>query len=751
MFPGIYPAAVGAPPVRGARQTLENYSKMPWLRAVASRVGNSFAAVEWKLYATGPRGGRAVRDLGLQRAGCVERKKMLERKQAAGELREITDHPFLGLMHSANPHQTGYTMRKLAMIYLDLVGEAVLVKERGPGNVPVAAYPIPPSWVVGTPTPSHRSYQVGYRSWQVEIPDTEVLWLRDPDPANPYGRGTGLSMSLGDELEIGEYASRFLRQFFSNNARPDLIVAPKGEGELREAEARRLEQRWVDQLQGYWRAFKPFFLSRAVEVTTFDQADFRGMQMDQLRKSERDTIIHTWGVPPELFGILENSNRSTIDSAWYLMALVVLVPRLEFFRAELQERLIPEYDDRLVLDYVSPVTVDREYILKAAQLSPWALDADEWRDLMGKEPKPNGEGKIHMVPFNLVPTATLAEVAPPEPEPPPAPTPAAPPPSPAAGWSRLLRGDARVLAAAGDRDGERAVLKALAGDPADLPALTRVAARLEPAMRRRFLAAAEAARGRINLEALAAALESGSLPAAEAAAMLDGLEQGLGHLVNDLRAGFLAGGGVGHAVLEAAGVSMSLDLLNPRAVAWARTVGAARVTEITAETRAAVRGLIERAFTEGRDARKTARAIRDVVGLHSRQLNAVENFRARLEADGTLTDAVVERRTARYAEAQLRLRAQTIARTELMTASNQGQQSLWEAARAEGLLRAERTKRVWILTPDDRLCEEICEPMEDQEVGLDEPFTTGAGEQIAAPPAHPSCRCAVGLKILREE
>ena len=176
---------------------------------------------------------------------------------------------------------------------------------------------------------------------------------------------------------------------------------------------------------------------------------------------------------------------------------------------------------------------------------------------------------------------------------------------------------------------------------------------------------------------------------------------------------------------------------NPAAVAWANQHAALLVTEISEGTRSAIRALVTTSQTEGRSVRWLAQELREVVGLHPRQVTAVENFRLRLEASG-IDDAEIERRTARYAEAQRRLRAETIARTEILSSANEGQQRLWEAAADQGLLRREETKRVWITTDDDLLDVTECEPMDGQRVALDEPFVTGTGKSVMLPPGpHP--------------
>jgi len=764
LFPGISPGAVGFAPTRGVRQTLEAYSKMPWLRGVASRVGDGFASVDWELYRTGAPSPnpRTARDVQIQRAGLPQRKALLKQTQAAGELREVTDHIFLDLMRRPNPFMTGQMFRKLTMIHIDGVGEGFWIKERNGVQAPSALYPIPPNWITATPTPEHRFYRVGFRAWQGEIPDTEILWLKDPDPANPYGRGSGLAMALGDELDTDEYAAKAIKQSFLNMNLPDALIFPKSPGTLTPGNTERLEQDWNNRNQGFWRQFKAHFLGQELGVYEFKKTPLREMQMTELRKDERDRIINIWGIPPEIFGILESSNRSTIDSAFYLFAMLVLVPRLEFFRANLQEFLIPEWDDRLILDYVSPVPEDREFALKTAGQAPWTLLVDEWREMQGKPPIENGGGKVFMVPFQLQPVEQLIETRPAWMSPD---VPITEGRSGNGGqrqskiadakWRHLTYEDAAIFRHAGDLASETVILRDMATNPEELPALSRVASRLEPALRRRFLEAIAAANGEVSLEELASALASGNMSQVEAAAKLDLLSNRLDGLLPDLKLAFLIGAQVGHTVLTDAGMQMSFDLINPHAVSWVERVGAARVTEIGEETRMAIRSYVEQAFTEGIPARDTARRLitDNLIGLHSRQLDAVENFRLRLEDVGELTDAQIDGRVARYAKAQLRLRANNIARTETMNASSDGQRALWSEAKNQGLLEPDRTRRRWIIADDERLCED-CEAYDGTTATLDGEYTqkrggTGRYPKSKGPTLHPSCRCAEGLEFSR--
>lgn len=211
------------------------------------------------------------------------------------------------------------------------------------------------------------------------------------------------------------------------------------------------------------------------------------------------------------------------------------------------------------------------------------------------------------------------------------------------------------------------------------------------------------------------------------------------------------------------------DLVNDRAVQWANLHAAELVAGVSRETEAAIRAVIVRMYTEGLTPVRAAREIRQLIGLTQRGAMAVDNLRRNLERrlqlaqlardaesaispqqraywvrQQLLTTERIDRAVARYANRALRQRAELIARTESMTASNRGQQLMWQEARDRGLVDTDRVQRQWLITPDERLCP-ICRPMENQRTGLDEPFRLESGALLMAPPAHPRCRCTMRL------
>jgi hypothetical protein len=461
----------------------------------------------------------------------------------------------------------------------------------------------------------------------------------------------------------------------------------------------------------------------------------------ELRKHVRDTVMQVEGLPPELQGVIENSNRATIDSADYLFSRWTLVPRLEFLRATMQERLVPDYDERLILDYESPVQDDKEFNLKVAQASPWSTMLDEWRAMRGAEPLPNEQGKVFMVPFGLNPvplqeteTFMLPDLALP------------------------VVDDGNPTGEEEEGDDTGAVEEAIAarrlankglkaGDIEALVMIQRIARRMQPEMRKAFLFAVEKAKKQMSYETIVAAFETRSSNAVLDSVPLAQFEKEFGEkgekvLKQTLK---LAGDHAAKLLAKDLGLPVSFDLTNVRAVQWIRRHGAAMVTNVTAQTRAAIVQAIERAIIEGRPPAEAARdLIKLQIGLNTQQEKALAAFQAKLADEGASN---IEKRAAKYARALERKRSLMIARTETLNASNGGQQTLWLEAKDAGYLDPNNVNRQWLVTDDDRLDVNICEPMDGQEVGLEESFHTGDGRSVMHPTAHPDCRCSMRLRF----
>ena len=193
--------------------------------------------------------------------------------------------------------------------------------------------------------------------------------------------------------------------------------------------------------------------------------------------------------------------------------------------------------------------------------------------------------------------------------------------------------------------------------------------------------------------------------------------------------------------VKKAHIGLRFDLNNPRVFRWMQSHALELVFGVTENSKEAIRDILRRSFEGQMTVRQQAMFIRVLIGLDSRRAIALDNFR--IQMIGEVPDAKAERLLVQYKNRLIADRATTIARTESISVSAQGQLQLWLQAREQGFLNDD-VRRRWAVTPDSRLCE-ICSPMPQNPrntVTLDEPFETGDGRLVIAPPAHPQCRCA---------
>jgi len=392
------------PPRRGTKELIQIYNDSPWLRAVVHKVARGVADTHWRLYVPRGKTGKAMRCRSVQGANWEVRQRQLfgpRNKEASYDIdsvEEITDHPLLDALMYGNPELLGFNVFQTTQTHIDLTGEGFWIKERNALGVPICFWPVPPDWIYELPTMDRPTYKlrpsVSFNSGHIEIPASEIIYFKDPDPSNPYGRGSGIGRALGDEIEIDEYAAKHIKSFFHNRARPDLIVSGDN---ISKADSQRLEEQWLNKAQGFWKAYKPMFFSRRVDVKTLSQS-FENMQMVELRKQERDAFINVFGIPPEKLGVINESKRSTINAADFFWTKDIIKPRVEMIRNFLQWKLVPDFDDRLIIDYDTPILQDDEFKLAVMKTAPWAFTLNEWRRVASEESIDNGEK--HLMPLN---------------------------------------------------------------------------------------------------------------------------------------------------------------------------------------------------------------------------------------------------------------------------------------------------------------------------------------------------------------
>jgi len=315
-------------------------------------------------------------------------------------------HDFYDLMENPSkmfPEMDGHTVLYTTATLVELLGEMFWVKLRV-GNRITDILPFPPSWAIRTPTaglPTFLFQPFGTTAGHtIEVEPRDVVWFKKPDMADPYGRGRGRTEAVGDELDTDEYAAKWQKNFFFNDATPPFWANLPGAGL---ADLTRLKDEWMQKVGSWLNAKKPAFTNAEnMQVTKLGDS-IREMDFVESRRFLRDTFLQHYSIPPELFGILESSNRATIDAAYYLFAKNVISHRLGFYERAITRQLIQvDYSPSLIAKMRFAVPEDEAFKLTVSNegLARGTLTRAEWRRAMGY-PVDKADD-VYLVPFSLV-------------------------------------------------------------------------------------------------------------------------------------------------------------------------------------------------------------------------------------------------------------------------------------------------------------------------------------------------------------
>lgn len=184
---------------------------------------------------------------------------------------------------------------------------------------------------------------------------------------------------------------------------------------------------------------------------------------------------------------------------------------------------------------------------------------------------------------------------------------------------------------------------------------------------------------------------------------------------------------------------------DPNVLVWSRQHAGRRVVQLGDEVRQVARREISRGLAERVTAEDVAFRLQAAIPLTERQQRAVWSGAAAasqqvLENGGSVAQAqlaynrTLEQRVGRALEQ----RATVIARTEVVTAANQGKLVSWRQAGRAGLI-VPRALKQW-RTGGGNTCE-VCAGLSGKQAPYDQPFDSG----VWMPPAHPHCMCSAIL------
>ncbi len=334
-----------------------------------------------------------------------------------GDREELSKpHELTAMLDRPNPWQTGHDLLEMHQLFQELTGATYWVKERNLGKRELWLAPTQYMSAIPHPTEYVSGYRFEREGFVKNFQPDEVIPFLLPNPNDMYS-GSAPVQAVGMNIDILNFALQWNRNFFYWGADPGTVITFPVDANIPEDELKRMQEQWAAGHRSYGRAHKTAFMSHGakIERLTMGQKD---MDFVALLKDNRDVILANWGLSYSILGGTEHVNRATAEAEQCNFAAKVIHPRLVRIREKLNEFLCPDYGENLELDFDNVIPEDKVALLAEAGdgLRSGAITVNEYRQHLGWDPTDDGD--VYLRPFSVtvVPLGMGDEV--PEPPPP---------------------------------------------------------------------------------------------------------------------------------------------------------------------------------------------------------------------------------------------------------------------------------------------------------------------------------------------
>lgn len=324
-----------------------------------------------------------------------------------GGKEKATDHPLYPILHlSPNSEMTSLELRETLEGHLALRGNAYAEKEiNGAGRV-MGLWPLHPDKVIvkrQSEEPKKLYYIITLPNGQQAVLTADrIMHLRTLSTNGIVGLSP-LELareSIGLSLALEEYDARF----FANNANPGGVLQTTDS--LSDKALKNLKESWEKRHEGLDKAHRLAILE---EGLTWQQVGIsqKDSQFLESRKFQVTEICRIFRIPPHMVADLERATFNNIEEMSLEFVIYCLMPWLV------------RWEQRMMLDLLSPNErntyfiehlvagllrgdIQKRYTAYATARQWGWMSADDIRELENQNPLPDGQGKIYMMPLNMI-------------------------------------------------------------------------------------------------------------------------------------------------------------------------------------------------------------------------------------------------------------------------------------------------------------------------------------------------------------
>lgn len=258
-------------------------------------------------------------------------------KSGTGNDQEDIKNPFLPILQRPNPYMTAYELKMWTSISLEMTGNAYWGIERDKSGNPIEVWPLPPHMVraVASAEAPIDFYIYQIQGKEIRYDYGDMFHFQYPNPRSfTYGQSS-VEAALTD-VTADLFSAEWNKNFFKNSGRPDAIL--EKDGALAPEARNRIAASWKKLHGGVKNAHRMAILDNGVKYKEGARSQ-KDMDFVALRKMAREAILAAFNVPPAIVGVLDYANYSNMKEQVKLFWTFAMLPKVRLFESTLTQRI----------------------------------------------------------------------------------------------------------------------------------------------------------------------------------------------------------------------------------------------------------------------------------------------------------------------------------------------------------------------------------------------------------------------------
>ena len=311
--------------------------------------------------------------------------------------KKIPDHPISKLLAQPNSWQTTSEFMSDASSTWLRWGNFYSFKSEGGGKIK-ELIPLDPGQVEPKLENSKLTYKLQETGGAKTYPSSKILHARGR--ARDFIEGDSPIKHIQTAIMMEILAEQFGESFFRNGAMPLAVFQyMQGFGSFKTEEEETAFVESFKEAFGGAKRFNALLVPHGMEIKDPVAVENNKAQFNESRQYQRTVIAGALNVPPHLVGDLLRATFNNVEQQDKDFTLNVIMPVVKSFESAFERDLLTEQDrdDGIIIRFNMDSTLRADFKSRQEglkiQREMGVINPDEWRELEGKNPRPDNQGE----------------------------------------------------------------------------------------------------------------------------------------------------------------------------------------------------------------------------------------------------------------------------------------------------------------------------------------------------------------------